>query len=133
MLKLVLAALFAGSLTTPALAQSALDQNPAGLVRGIEAQNSSGQVGEVMDRANELTVSMRGTGGKREAVTISRGFACSDAPQPIVARLGTLSDGKLTARVPLSTSRLLSGNYDVVVHNNTATSATVACGHLYRE
>jgi hypothetical protein len=131
MLKLALvAALFAGAIS-PALAQVALDQSPTGVVRGIESQNTSGQVGEVWYRANGVIVDIKGTGGKPEAVTINRGFQCSDQPGPVVAQLGMLATGKLTATVAIPSDRLLSGNYLVVVHNNDAASAAVACGQLY--
>jgi hypothetical protein len=107
-------------LTSPAIAQTALDQNLNGIVRGIESQNTSAQVGEVLFDSSGLVVDMKGTGGKAEAVTINRGFQCSDQPGPVAA----------TASI--SRDRLLSGNYLVVVHNNGANSRAVACGQLYR-
>lgn len=133
MLKSVLVvALLAGSIS-PALAQTSLDQSLTGVVRGIQSQNTSGQVGEVLFRSNGVIVDMQGTSGKPEAVTINRGFQCSDQPGPVYILLGTLSNGKLTAPVSLSSDRLLSGNYLVVVHNNNdVKSAAVACGQLYR-
>ena len=132
MLKSVLvAALLAGAMS-PALAQTSLDQSLTGVVRGLQSQNTSGQVGEVLFRANGLIVDVKGTGGKPEVLTINRGFQCSDQPGPVVAHLGTLSNGTLSAPVTLSSDRLLSGNYLVVVHNNGANSAAVACGQLYR-
>jgi hypothetical protein len=84
-------------------------------------------------KANGLVVDVKGTGGKAEAVTINRGFQCSDQPGPVSARLGTLSNGHLAATASISRDRLLSGNYLVVVHNNGANSRAVACGQLYRE
>ena len=134
MLKSVLiAAIFAG-VASPVLAQTALDQNLKGVVRGLESQNTSAQVGEVLFNANNLVVDMKGTKGKAEAVTINRGFQCSDQPGPVFARLGMLSNGgHLTATATISRDRLLSGNYLIVVHNNSADSRAVACGQLYRE
>lgn len=133
MLKSILVAALVAGVTAPALAQTALDQTLKGVVRGIESQNTSGQVGEVLFRDNGVVVDIKGTGGKPEAVTINRGFQCSDQPGVVVARLGTLSNGTLTAPVSLSSDRLLSGNYLIVVHNNDANSRAVACGQLYRQ
>jgi hypothetical protein len=130
MLKSVLAAALLAVMVSPALAQ--LDQSPTGVVRGLESQNTSGQVGEVRFHANGVEVAMQGTGGKSEAVTINRGFQCSDQPGPVTARLGRLSNGHLSASAPMSSDRMLSGNYLVVVHNNGAMSRAVACGQLYR-
>jgi hypothetical protein len=125
-----LAVLLAGS-AAPALAQLAPDQIPVGVVRGIQAETTSGQVGEVAVRTNDIRIDMKGTSGKPETVTIERSFACSAQPGATVAVLGQLSNGNLVAPIPLPNGRLLSGNYSVVVHNNTAASAPVACGHLY--
>jgi hypothetical protein len=133
MLKFALAAALLAGLASPAIAQTALDQNLNGVVRGIESQNTSAQVGEVLFNANNLVVDMKGTGTKSETVTINRGFQCSDQPGPVSAVLGTLSNGRLTATASISRDRLLSGNYLVVVHNNSANSRAVACGQLYRE
>jgi membrane peptidoglycan carboxypeptidase len=132
MIKAVLAAALLAGLASPALAQTALDQNLNGIVRGIESQNTSAQVGEVMFNSNNLVVDVKGTGNKAEAVTINRGFQCSDQPGPVFAVLGMLSNGHLAARASISRDRLLSGNYLVVVHNNGAHSRAVACGQLYR-
>lgn len=133
MLKSVLVAALLAGVISPALAQTSLDQSLNGLVRGIGSQNTSGQVGEVLFKDNGLIVDMKGAGNKAEAVTINRGFQCSDQPGPVTARLGTLSNGRLAATVAISNDRLLSGNYLVVVHNNDADSRAVACGQLYRQ
>ena len=133
MLKSVLIAALLAGVTAPALAQTSLDQNLNGVVRGLESQNSSGQVGEVLFHARSLSVDIKGTGGKPEAVTVNRSFQCSDRPGAIVANLGMLSNGKLSASAPISNDRLLSGNYVVVVHNNGPTARSVACGQLYRQ
>ena len=133
MLKTALVAAMLASFVSPAIAQTALDQNLTGIVRGIQSQNTSAQVGEVLFNANNLVVDMKGAGNRAETVTINRGFQCSDQPGPVSAVLGTLSNGRLTATSSISRDRLLSGNYLVVVHNNTANSRAVACGQLYRE
>jgi hypothetical protein len=133
MLKSVLAAALLAALTAPAVAQTSLDQNLNGVVRGIQSQNTSAQVGEVLFDSNGLVIDMKGTGGKAEAVTINRGFQCSDQPGPVFANLGMLSSsGHLAATASIPRDRLLSGNYLVVVHNNDANSRAVACGQLYR-
>jgi hypothetical protein len=132
MLKSVLVAAVLAALATPALAQTSLDQSIIGVVRGLESQNTSGQVGEVLFHASNLMLDVKGTGGKSEAVTINRSFQCSDRSGPIAATLGTLSNGMLTATATISNDRLLSGNYVVVVHNNGPMSRPVACGQLYR-
>jgi hypothetical protein len=126
----LLAALLAGT-ASPVLAQLSPDQIPAGVVRGIQEETTSGQVGEVAIDANTIRVDMKGTSGKPETVTIDREFACSAQPGNTVAVLGRLSAGNLVATAPFGNDRLLSGNYSVVVHNNTPDSARVACGHLY--
>jgi hypothetical protein len=133
MLKSVLVAALLAGLVSPALAQTSLDQSLNGIVRGLQSQNTSAQVGEVLFDANGLVVDIKGTGGKAEAVTINRGFRCSDQPGPVAVSLGTLSsNGHLAATVSIPQDRLLSGNYLVVVHNNSANSRAVACGQLYR-
>ena len=133
MLKSVLVAALLAAITAPALAQTSLDQSLNGVVRGLESQNTSGQVGEVLFHTNSLSVDVKGTGGKPEAVTINRSFQCSDQQGPMVANLGMLSNGRLSANATISNDRLLSGNYVVVVHNNGPTSRSVACGQLYRQ
>jgi hypothetical protein len=133
MLKSVLVAALLAGLVAPALAQTSLDQSLNGIVRGLQSQNTSAQVGEVLFDSNGLVVDVKGTGGKAEAVTINRGFQCSDQPGPVAVSLGSLSSsGHLAATVSISQNRLLSGNYLVVVHNNGANSRAVACGQLYR-
>jgi hypothetical protein len=134
MQKLILVAALLSLTGTSALAQPSLDQqNARNIVRGIHGENTSGQIGEaaIDRRNNRIVVRIQGTKGSPEAVTIERGSTCGPAARPLVATLGTLHDGRLTATLPLGADRLLSGNYDVVVHNNTPVSRSVACGHLY--
>jgi hypothetical protein len=111
-----------------------LDQLPNGIVRGIEAENSSGQVGEfaIFPGTRVIVVRMNGASVKAEAVAIHRGQTCGPVAGQLVATLGTLRQGHLTATSPLPISRLLSGNYNIVAHNNTPTSSPVGCGHIYR-
>jgi len=46
-------------------------------------------------------------------------------------QLGDALHGQLNATSPLPFDRLMSGNYSIVVHNNTPTSQAVACGEIY--
>jgi len=114
-------------------AQTSLDQKTPGIVRGIGGVNSSGQNGEfaVYRGSNSVVVNMRETRGKTEAVTIERAFACGSSPRVAFASLGTLHNGNLNVTTPLTLDRLLSGNYNVVVHESTLHSRSVACGHIY--
>jgi hypothetical protein len=116
-----------------AVAQTSLDQQTAGIVRGIQAENSSGQNGEfaIYRGSKSVVIDMKGTRGRAEVVTIERGVACGRGSQESVASLGTLHRGHLNAMAPMSLKRLLSGSYNLVVHNNTAGSRSVACGHIY--
>ena len=132
MLKFVLLTALLAGITAPALAQTSPDQTADGVVRGIQPKNSSAQVGELVLHANTIAVDLKGTKGKAEAVTLNRGIDCSGTPGQLVAKLGMLSNGRLSAPAPLPNDRLMSGNYLVVVHNNDPTSQPVACGHLYR-
>jgi hypothetical protein len=136
---LLLTALTAGC-AVPVLAQDgggerefSPDQLLRGIVRGIQSENSSAQVGEfvIFPRQRTVVVDVKGTNGKPESVTINRGLDCGPTAGTQVAVLGTLQQGHLQAPVPLPLSRLLSGNYNLIVHNNTPGSAVVACGHIY--
>ena len=65
-------------------------------------------------------------------LTIVRGRGnCKELDGRSGVAIGELRDGRLRARSPLSYDRLVSGNYYVVVHNNTPTSRPVACGNIY--
>jgi hypothetical protein len=114
-------------------AQTSLDQKTPGIVRGIQAQNSSGQNGElgIYRTSNQVVVTMNATNGKAEVVTIERGSSCGDAKRANVVSLGALHNGRLQVKAPMPLGRLLSGNYNLVVHNNDAMSQSVACGHIY--
>jgi hypothetical protein len=130
-----LTALLAAALAVPALAQIDPNDTGAGLVRGLESMNSSAQVGEVRIQRGSgtptLTLDVKGTAGHPEAVTLNRGKDCSALEATPQMVLGSLSNGRLHATSPLPADRLLSGNYNAVVHNNTPTSRPVACGHIY--
>lgn len=141
MLKPLLMAVLVAGFAVPVLAQDGSDlefspdQLLRGIVRGIQSENSSAQVGEfaIFPRQRRIVVDVKGTNGKPESVTINRGLDCGPTAGTQVAVLGTLQQGHLQASVPQSLpfSRLLSGNYNLIVHNNTPGSAVVACGHIY--
>jgi len=133
---MILAALLV-TLAAPALAQTGDQNNPPlrSLQRGIGAVNSSGQVGSlIVFRGSpnpSISVDLKGTRGQPEAVTINRGKSCHDFAGPRAAVLGTLHAGRLRATSTIPRNELLSGNYNLIVHNNAADSRPVACGHLY--
>jgi len=128
----LLAAAFLATTGALAGAQTSLDQKTPGIVRGIQGENASGQNGEfaIYRGSNSVVVNMRETRGKTEAVTIERAFACGRSSVSF-ASLGTLHNGNLKVTTPLALDRLLSGNYNVVVHDSTSGSRSVACGHIY--
>ena len=124
------------ALAAPAFAQADTPNGSgAGLQRGIETLNSSGQVGMVTILRGSgnpmLDVNMKGTNGHPESVTLVRGKECTSLEGGPIMKVGALNGGVLHAASPISGDRLLSGNYNVVVHNNTPTSQPVACGHIY--
>lgn len=131
-----LTAIMLAALVAPALAQvDTVNGSGAGLQRGLETLNSSGQVGMVTivrrSGAPVLDVNVQGSNGHPEAVTIVRGKDCTALEASPVMPLGLLKGGRLHATSPISGDHLLSGNYNVLVHNNTSTSQPVACSHIY--
>lgn len=134
--RLALAALVAVAAVAPALAQIAPKDTGRGVERGLTAVNSSAQTGMVtVLRRNggpQLQITVDGSAGHSEAVTLVRGRTCPEAlGAPNVAVLGTLHNGHLTATSPVPFDRLMSGNYTVLVRNNTPDSRPVICGHIY--
>jgi hypothetical protein len=140
MLKTTLIAIMLTVAAAPAAAERVtppgvpLDQLPNGIVRGIGAVNSSGQVGEfaIFPRTHVIVVRMNGASVKAEAIAINRGQTCTPVSGPLIATLGRLHQGHLQTTSPLPIGQLLSGNYNIVAHNNTPTSTPVGCGHIYR-
>jgi hypothetical protein len=133
---LLLSAAAAALFVAPATAQIAPNDTGAGIQRGMTAVNSSAQTGmvTVFGRGNpRIQVVIDGSRGKPESVTLVRGRDCPQAlaASNNVAVLGTLSGGRLTAASPIPLDRLMSGNYSVLVRNNTPDSRPVSCGHLY--
>lgn len=125
--------------SAPAFAQAPPGGVPlgAGTQRGVQELNNSGQTGFVTLFTNgastRMVTALEGTlPGRVQTVAIQRGKSC-DAIQPgIVARSTDLRRGISRGVVPMPQSRLLSGNYVVVVYStNTPGARQVACGYLY--
>lgn len=125
--------------SAPAIAQAPPGGVPvgAGLQRGVEELNNSGQTGFVtlfrQGNQTRMVTSLEGTlPGRVQTVAIRRGHTC-DAIQPgIVARSADLRHGISRGVINMSQDRLLSGNYLVVVYSsNTPGARPVACGQLY--
>jgi hypothetical protein len=135
----------------PVLAQIAPSDTGAGVRRGMQDMNVSGQVGSVtLYRRNGgsgtlVVIDVQGQRpGHIESATIQRGKSCSasDIDNNPVWKLNDVSEGRSATVVPASEDRLLSGNYVVIVHagNVTTTGSAMAsraswqpslCGHLY--
>src|SRR5262249_51867603 len=98
--------------------------------------NGSGQTGMfTVHRGGggpEFQITVDGSKGHPETVTLVRGRGCPEAVHASnVAVLGTLHRGRLTATSPIPFDRLMSGNYSLIVRNNTPDSRPVICGHIY--
>lgn len=129
-------AVLAMALIAPAAAQMGPNDTGRGISRGLTAMNSSAQVGtlNVSRGAGNPVIVLNVHGapaGRPETATISRGADCRAADHSAGVVLGQVINGRLRATSPLPFDRLMSGNYSVVVHNNTAASRAVLCGHLY--
>ena len=132
---LVAAALLLSS--APAFAQGGVPLG-AGLQRGVESVNNSGQTGFITlfrgDDQTRVVTALEGTmAGRVQTVAIQRGKSCDSVQPGIVVRSADMVHGMSRGSVPMTEDRLVSGNYVVVVYsNNTRGSRPVACGHLYR-
>jgi len=135
---LVAAALFLTA--APAIAQAPPGGVPlgAGLQRGVMELNNSGQTGFVTlfshGSSTHLVTALEGTlGGRVQTVAVQRGKTCDAITPGIVARSADMVHGTSRGDVMMAQSRLLSGNYVVVVYsNNTPGGRPVACGQLYQ-
>jgi hypothetical protein len=133
---LAIATFVAAAAVAPAIAQIAPNDTGRGIERGLTAVNSSAQTGMVTvlrgDGGPRFQITVDGSAGHPESVTLVRGRSCPEAlGAPNVAVLGTLHNGHLTATSPIPFDRLMSGNYTVLVRNNTPDSRPVICGHIY--
>jgi hypothetical protein len=125
--------------SAPALAQSPGGVPlGAGLQRGVESVNNSGQEGFVTlfkaGAQTRVVTALEGTmAGRVQTVAIQRGKSCDEVQPGIVARSADMVHGMSRGSVPMTEDRLVSGNYVVVVYsNNTPSARQVACGQLYR-
>jgi len=121
--------------TALATAQSYPGDAGAGVERGIEQRNNSGQVGTVTlfahGRDALVFVRMHGASGA-EPVRLFRGGDCDSLAAMPAFVVSDLRGGVSRSLVHATEDRLLSGNYNVVVFASTAQHAGVAaCGHLY--
>ena len=118
------AAAFAAA-AVPVLAQIAPSDSGAGVRRGMQDMNFSGQVGSVTvfhtssGAGSIVVLDVQGQPeGKVESASIQRGKSCAPANfegQPLFM-LNNVRNGRSTTIIKLPESRLLSGNYVVIVH-----------------
>lgn len=124
----------------PALAQAPPGGVPlgAGIQRGVEELNNSGQDGYVTlfpeGNHTHIVTALEGTRpGRVQTVAIQRGSDCASIQPAIIAKSTDMMHGMSRGDVPISTDRLLSGNYVVVVYSeNTPGARPVACSHLFK-
>jgi hypothetical protein len=133
-MKRLLAAVFTIALTLGGSA-SAQDSG-SGFKLGIQELNNSGQIGSVTlyRRGAKTLVSIvvDGAPGKPEAVTIHRGSDCDNVSATATWRLNDITNGHGATLLDATESKLLSGNYSVLVYAGTSpNSHAVACGHLF--
>jgi len=131
----------------PVLAQTAPGDTGAGVQRGLQELNFSGQVGSVtLYRAPRgsgtlVVVNVHGQpSGRIEAASIQRGKSCAPSdidPNP-AWMLSNVSGGRSTTVINASDTKLLSGNYVVIVHggapvpvpHNASMSSMMAGGNM---
>jgi hypothetical protein len=138
-MKRIVGALIAALLTTAAASAQSYPGDPgAGVERGIEQVNNSGQVGTVtLFNAGPNTravVILHGTSpGRVQSVRVYRGPSCDDlGTSGPVYFLSDMKNGRSSSIVKAPEDKLLSGNYNVVVFSSNQRGArAVACGHLY--
>ena len=153
---IILAGAFAGTLTAAASAQMTDPSNApdatatsgavipgavpgdsgAGVRRGMEQQNNSGEVGEValypQGQNTRVVVTINGEpGGRTQPAHIHRGQSCASIDPKPAYPLHNVVNGKSSTIVNIPIDRLLSGNYAVNVHESPTNIAHyVSCGHL---
>ena len=124
--------------TTVASAQSYPDDPGAGVERGVEQVNNSGQVGTVTlfhsGATARVVLELKGTvPGRVQSVRIYRGQSCEDfTPGGPAYFLNDMKNGRSSSVVKLPEEKLLSGNYNIVAFSSNQSGAgATACGHLY--
>ena len=108
----------------------------AGIRRGMQQQNNSGEVGEVTlygQGANaRVVLRIDGEpGGRMQPAHIHRGQTCDNIDPKPAYPLHPVVNGRSTTIVNIPIDRLLSGNYAVNVHSSpTNMTRYVSCGHI---
>lgn len=136
-MKRTVAVLVAALLSTVAASAQSYPDTKPGFELGVQQVNNSGQAGTVTlyDRGSKTGVALQLKGGPSgpQSVRIYRGKDCeSDIAEKPAYFLPDARSGNLVTNVPAPASKLLSGNYNVLVFaTNKAGARAVACGHLY--
>jgi hypothetical protein len=125
------------AMALPSLAQLAPSDTGAGVERGMQELNTSGQVGTVTlfgrGAKTSVVLNIKSAEGRDEPAHIHRGKACDSSvdPKPTYA-LHDVKNGHSLTSVDAPIAKLLSGNYVVIVHSSTANmNRYVSCGLLY--
>lgn len=128
----------AGLLAATARAQIAPGDTGAGVQLGMQQLGNSGQAGTVtlFERGENTLVTISVVSeppGRREAARIHRGRGCKDFDPGPAFSLAPAVNGTSRTIVRSLETKLLSGNYVVVLHADDAKlDHFVSCGHLYR-
>lgn len=135
-ISLALAATCAGA--QPAFAQTFPGDTGSGVERGMQELNTSGQVGTVTlfamgPNKTRVVINLKSVpAGRREPAHIHRSRDCDTIDAKPAFDLNVVVRGFSATVVNVAESRLLSGNYSVIVHSSDAKGAKyVSCGHLY--
>ena len=108
----------------------------AGVQRGVQELNNSGQVGDItlFGRGGQTRVVLTLKGGAgSEPAHLHRGKACDQPIDPKPAYgLANVVSGRSSTTVNATIDKLLSGNYVVIVHSASNVNHYVACGQLYQ-
>ncbi len=134
----------------PVLAQMAPGDTGAGVQRGVQQIDQSGQVGTITlfnrGGTTHVLLDVKGIpGGRVESAHIHRGKGCDPGqidPKPVYP-LSNIVGGHSSSTVNASEDKLLSGNYVVIVHAGNmeamkgmmmskAAGKYMSCGYLYR-
>ena len=108
----------------------------AGVRRGMEQQNNSGEVGDVslypQGQNTRVVVTISGEPpGRTQPAHMHRGQTCDNIDPKPAYPLHNVVNGKSSTIVNIPVDRLLSGNYAVNVHSSpTNMTRYVSCGHL---
>ncbi len=134
----IVPALSLACILTAGAAMAQIDPNDsgAGVKRGIQQQNSSGEVGTVtlydMGPHTRVVVQIDGEPpGRVQPAHLHRAKTCETLDPKPAYPLANVVNGRSSTIVNAPVSRLMSGNYAVNVHASTTNIAHyVACGHL---